>query len=150
VSTRRRTTVRTVLGAGALAALLAGCGGAPQLLSLTQACAADRDGSQVAVEGFLRADTAVSCNNYGGDFRCSLDAVESATGSDGPKAGLDILVGTGSDSMDELPSSYTDADLRLRADDGAAVHVGDRVRASGKASTGPGVCFVAVDKLEKL
>ena len=150
MSTRRRTTVRSALGAGALAVLLAGCGGAPQLLSLTQACAQDRDGSAVAVEGYLRADTSVSCSSYGGDFRCMLDTVESPTGSAGPKAGLDILVGTGSDAMDELPSSYTESDLRLRAHDGGAVHVGDRVRASGKASTGPGVCFVTVDKLEKL
>jgi hypothetical protein len=136
--------IRSGLLAAALAALLAGCGSAPQMLALDQACGADKDGTSVAVDGVVNADTAIDCSNFGGDYRCSLDLV----GQGGRKAGLDLLVGSGSDTIDEPPSSYSPADLRIRAHDGTAVHVGDRVRATGKISTGPGVCFVTVNQLD--
>ena len=136
--------IRTGLLAGALAALLAGCGSAPQMLAIDQACANDKDGTAVAIDGVVNADTAISCSNFGGDYRCGLDLV----GPSGQKAGLDLLVGSGSDTIDEPPSSYSAADLRIRAHDGTAVRVGDRVRATGEISTGPGVCFVTVDQLD--
>lgn len=136
--------IRTGLMAVALAGLLAGCGSAPQMLGIDQACATDKDGTAVAIEGVVNADTAISCSNYGGDYRCSVDLL----GQAGQKAGLDMLVGGGNDAMDEPPSSYTTDDLRIRAHDGSAVHVGDHVRATGKISTGPGVCFVTVSRLD--
>jgi hypothetical protein len=136
--------LRTGLLAAALAGLLAGCGSAPQMLAIDQACAADKDGTAVAIEGVVNADTAINCSSYGGDYRCNVDLV----GHAGQKAGLDVLVGNGNDAMDEPPSNYSTDDLRIRAHDGSAVHVGDRVRAAGKISTGPGVCFVTVDQLD--
>src|SRR5512140_2400635 len=42
--------LRTGLLAGALAALLAGCGSAPQMLAIDKACASDEDGSAVAID----------------------------------------------------------------------------------------------------
>jgi hypothetical protein len=136
--------LRTGLLAGALAALLAGCGSAPQILAIDKACASDEDGSAVAIDGLVNADTAISCSNAGGDYRCTLDLL----GQAGQKAGIDMLVGTGNDAMDEPPSSYSPEDLHIRAHDGTAVRVGDRVRATGKISTGPGVCFVTVNQLD--
>jgi hypothetical protein len=140
----RSHMIRTGLPAVALAGLLAGCGSAPQMLAIDQACATDKDGSAVAIEGIVNADTAINCSNYGGDYRCNVDLV----GQTGKKAGLDVLVGSDNDAMDEPPSNYSTADLRIRAHDGSAVHVGDRVRATGKISTGPDVCFVTVDQLD--
>jgi hypothetical protein len=139
---------RAVAGA-ALVTVLAGCG-APQLMGLAAACAADSDGKDVAVEGYISTGGAVSCNNYDGDYRCMIDITEhqDATGAD---AGIDVLVGDGSNQMDELPESFGDADLHVRADNGAAVASGDRVRTSGEVSVAPGdICWVTVDKIEKI
>ncbi|MDT7577411.1 MAG: hypothetical protein QOH17_3744, partial [Pseudonocardiales bacterium] len=55
--------------------LLAGCGSAPQLLAIDQACATDKDGSAVAIEGVVNADSAINCSNYGGDYRCGVDGL---------------------------------------------------------------------------
>jgi hypothetical protein len=152
MTSRSRVAVRAaqVTAGGALAVLLAACGGAPQMMSLAAACASGNDGSAVAVEGFVSAGGSVSCNNIGGgDYRCNIDLTENADAS-GAKAGMDIVVGSDHNQMDEPPSSFTDADVKVHTDSGAQAGVGDRVRATGDVSVAPDVCFVTVDKIEKL
>jgi hypothetical protein len=134
---------------GALLLVLAGCG-APQMVALGAACAQDKDGSSVVVDGFVSAGSAVSCDNYSGDYRCGLDLTENPDAT-GAKAGIDIVVGTAANTMDEPPSSYSDADVKVHADNSETVVIGDKVRATGDISVGEsGVCYVTVDKIEKI
>jgi hypothetical protein len=134
---------------GALLLVLAGCG-APQMVALGAACAQDKDGSAVVVDGFVSAGSVVNCDNYSGDYRCGLDLYENPDAS-GARASIDLVVGGGANQIDELPSSYSDADVKVHTDTSATVVVGDKVRATGDISVAPGgVCYVTVDKIEKV
>jgi hypothetical protein len=134
---------------GALLLVLAGCG-APQMVALGAACAQDKDGSAVVVDGFVSAGSVVSCDNYSGDYRCGLDLWENPDAS-GARASIDLVVGGGANQIDEPPKDYTDADVKVHTDSSATVVVGDKVRATGDISVAPGgVCYVTVDKIEKL
>jgi hypothetical protein len=134
---------------GALLLVLAGCG-APQMVALGAACTQDKDGSSVAVDGFVSAGSVVSCDNYSGDYRCGLDLYENPDAT-GARASIDIIVGTGANTIDEPPKNYTDADVKVHTDNSATAVVGDKVRATGDISVAPGgVCYVTVDKIEKL
>jgi hypothetical protein len=142
------------LAAGvALAGFVAGCS-APQAVAFADACAAGKDGSSIAVPGYITASGAVSCSNIGGgDYTCSVDLVQKP-GDDTARQGagsigLDVAVGGGSDQMDEPPDDFTPDTLKIRADDGSAVTGQDHVTVSGKVSVAQDVCFVTVDKIVK-
>ena len=68
----------------------------------------------------------------------------------------DIEVGSGANTVTEIPKSYKKEDLKVRDNAGDQVTLGtDKVKLTGKMSIAPaapggqGVCFMKVYKIEK-
>jgi hypothetical protein len=87
-------------------------------------------------------------------MECPFDLQESATGQN--KITADIEVGSGVNSMDEVPKGFKKEDLKIRDNSGNPVALEtDVVKATGKmmiapaAPGGQGVCLMQVYKIEK-
>ena len=87
-------------------------------------------------------------------MECPFDFQESATAQN--KMTADIEVGSGANTMDEVPKGFKKEDLKVRDDAGNPVALeSDTVKATGKmmiapaAPGGQGVCLMQVYKLEK-
>jgi hypothetical protein len=118
------------------------------------ACAADLDGKTLEVSGILNPRTAILCSNRGGRMECPFELVEAA-GSD-KFITADIEVGTGANSVTEIPKGFKKEDLKVRDNAGNQVALGtDKVKVTGKmmiapaAPGGQGVCLMQVYKIEK-
>ena len=118
------------------------------------ACAQDLDGKTLEVSGVLQPRTAIFCSNRGGRMECPFDFVETA-GSD-KKMAADIEVGSGANTVDEIPKGFKKEDLKVRDNTGNPVALGsDKVKLTGKmmiapaAPGGQGVCLMQVYKIEK-
>lgn len=141
-----RSVLLRAAAAAALAAALSACGAAPVALALADACAPANDDRAVVLEGTLAARSSMACNDYDGTFRCMLDITDPA----GKRAGIDIAVGTGGSAMDEPARRFTPESLKVRAEDGSPVTVGQRIRVTGDLSVaGSQVCFVTADRIER-
>jgi len=118
------------------------------------ACALDLDGKTIEVSGVLEPRSMVYCSNRGGRMECPFDLFEAA-GSE-KKIGADIEVGTGSNTVTEIPKGFKKEDIKVRDNAGAQVNLGtDKVKLTGKmliapaAPGGQGVCLMQVYKIEK-
>lgn len=118
------------------------------------ACAQDLDGKTIEVSGFLQPRSSVFCSNRGGRMECPFDFVEMA-GSE-KKMGADIEVGTGANTVTEIPKGYKKEDLKIRDNAGNQINLGtDKVKLTGKmliapaAPGGQGVCLMQVYKIER-
>jgi len=118
------------------------------------ACAQDLDGKTLEVSGVLQPRTTIFCSNRGGRMECPFDFVETA-GSD-KKMAADIEVGTGANTVDEIPKGFKKEDIKVHDSAGNPVALGsDKVKMTGKmmiapaAPGGQGVCLMQVYKIEK-
>jgi hypothetical protein len=104
------------------------------------------DGTRVSTEGYFSADISVYCSDTGGDYRCSYDFVE-APGSDN-KFTADVLQGDGNNQAAALPDDYSDADVKIKTNDGKVIGVAQKARIQGKMAIAPDVCLMTVEKIE--
>jgi hypothetical protein len=143
------------LFAFAAVALTAACGspqGTPT--EFAGACALDLDGKTLEVTGVLQPRSSMLCSNRGGRMDCPFELFEAA-GSE-KKFMADIAVGSGANTVTEIPKSFTKEDLKVRDNTGNQIALGtDRVKLTGKMSIAPaapggqGVCFMQVYKIER-
>ena len=87
-------------------------------------------------------------------MECPFDFVETA-GSE-KTIGADIEVGSGANTVTEIPKGFKKADLKVRDNAGNQIGLGtDKVKMTGKmliapaAPGGTGVCLMQVYKIEK-
>jgi hypothetical protein len=87
-------------------------------------------------------------------MECPFDFVETA-GSD-KKITADIEVGSGANTVDEIPKGFKKEDLKVRDNAGNQIALGtDKVKMTGKmmiapaAPGGQGVCLMQVYRIEK-
>ena len=118
------------------------------------ACAQDLDDKTLEVSGVLQPRTSIFCSNRGGRMECPFDFVETA-GSD-KKMAADIEVGSGANTVDEIPKGFKKEDLKVRDNTGNPVALSsDKVKLTGKmmiapaAPGGQGVCLMQVYKIQK-
>ena len=118
------------------------------------ACSQDLDGKTLEVTGILQPRTSIYCSNRGGRMECPFDFVE-MSGSD-KKMAADIEVGSGANTVDEIPKGFKKEDLKVRDNAGNPVALSsDKVKLTGKmmiapaAPGGQGVCLMQVYKIEK-
>jgi hypothetical protein len=118
------------------------------------ACAQDLDGKTIEVSGILEPRSMVYCSNRGGRMECPFDLLEAA-GSE-KKIGADVEVGSGANTVTEIPKGFKKEDLKVRDNAGNQVNLGtDKVKLTGKmliapaAPGGQGVCLMQVYKIEK-
>lgn len=118
------------------------------------ACAQDLDGKTLEVSGILQPRTSIFCSNRGGRMECPFDFVETA-GSD-KKMAADIEVGSGANTVDEIPKGFKKEDIKVRDNAGNPVAFGtEKVKLTGKmmvapaAPGGQGVCLMQVYKIER-
>ena len=137
-----------------VAAFSVGCNTTGVPTEFANACAVDNDKKTLQVSGVLQSRGSIFCSNRGGRMECPFDFVESA-GSD-KKMTADIEVGSGANTMDEVPKGFKKEDLKIRDNAGNPVALGtDVVKATGKmmiapaAPGGQGVCLMQVYKIER-
>ena len=118
------------------------------------ACAQDLDGKTLEVSGVLQPRTSIFCSNRGGRMECPFELVETA-GSE-KKITADIEVGTGANSVTEIPKGFKKEDLKVRDNAGNQIAFGtDKLKLTGKmmiapgAAGNPGVCLMQVYKIER-
>lgn len=133
---------------------MSGCGVSGEPVEFSRACDQANDGKYLQVSGVLSARSSVYCSNRGGRMECGLDLLEPAGGPN--RISADIEVGSGANTMDEVPKSYTKDALKIRDNAGNTVALGtDTVKATGKmliapaAPGGQGVCLMQVYKIER-
>ena len=118
------------------------------------ACAQDLDGKTIEVSGVLEPRTMVYCSNRGGRMECPFDLLEAA-GSE-KKIGADVEIGSGANTVTEIPKGFKKEDLKVRDNAGNQVALGtEKVKLTGKmliapaAPGGQGVCLMQVYKIER-
>lgn len=118
------------------------------------ACGQDLDGKTIEVSGILQTRTSVFCSNRGGRMECPFDLLDAA-GSE-KKIGADIEVGSGANTVTEIPKGFKKEDIKVRDNAGNQIALGsDKVKLTGKmliapaAPGGQGVCLMQVYKIEK-
>ena len=118
------------------------------------ACAQGLDGKTIEVSGILEPRSMVYCSNRGGRMECPFDLLEAA-GSE-KKIGADVEVGSGANTVTEIPKGFKKEDLKVRDNAGNQITLGtDKVKLTGKmliapaAPGGQGVCLMQVYKIEK-
>lgn len=131
-----------------------GCGTTGIPTEFANACAADNDKKTLEVAGVLQARSSILCSSYGGRMECPFEFLETA-GSE-KKMTAEIEVGSGANTMDEVPKGFKKEDLKIRDNAGNLVAIGsDKVKLTGKmmiapaAPGGQGVCLMQVYKVEK-
>lgn len=123
-------------------------------VEFTKACDQAYDGKTLQVSGVLMPRKSVFCSNRGGRMECPFDLQESAAAQN--KITADVEVGSGANTMDEVPKGFKKEDLKVRDNSGNAVALEtDLVKATGKmmiapaAPGGQGVCLMQVYKIER-
>ena len=141
----RQLLVLIAIAAGAV--LLASCGGSPESVAFDHICKQE-DGKQVQTVGYFAADSSVFCSNIGSsDVRCGIGFAPAPGQAAGFNA--DVAEGTGNNQVEPIPEDFKPEAIVFHADDGSAIHVGDKVSISGKLSVAPNVCFIRVDTIAK-
>ncbi len=129
--------------------VLIGCSSGPATeVSFSDVCQLENDHKNLSTVGYFSTGASVYCSDSGGDYRCGMEFHEQP-GSEAEFT-ADMLEGNGKNQMAELPSSYSDADVQIKTDDGSVIGVGQRARISGKMLITEGVCLMTVDKVEAL
>lgn len=118
------------------------------------ACAIDLDGKTLEVSGILQPRGTIFCSNRGGRMECPFELVETA-GSE-KTITADIEVGSGANSVTEIPKGFKKEDLKVRDNSGNQIALStDKVKLTGKmliapaAPGGQGVCLMQVYKIER-
>jgi hypothetical protein len=118
------------------------------------ACAPDLDGKTLEVSGVLQPRSSMLCSNRGGRMECPFELLE-VPGSE-KKFMADIAVGSGANTVTEIPKNFRLEDLKVRDNAGKEITFGtEKVKLTGKMSIAPaapggqGVCFMQVYKIER-
>lgn len=134
--------------------IVSGCSVTGEPVEFAKACDQANDGKNLQVTGVLKPRSSIFCSNRGGRMECPFDLFESASGQ--AKLTADIEVGSGANTMDEVPKGFKKEDLKIRDNAGNAVALEtDTVKATGKmmiapaAPGGQGVCLMQVYRIEK-
>ena len=137
-----------------MACFMSGCSTTGVPTEFASACNQENDGKTLEVSGILQPRSSIFCSNRGGRMECPFDLVESA-GSE-KKITADIEVGSGANTMDEVPKGFKKEDLKVRDNGGNPIALGsDKLKLTGKmmiapaAPGGQGVCLMQVHKIEK-
>lgn len=133
---------------------VSGCAVSGEPIEFSKVCDQANDGKYLQVSGVLNARSSVYCSNRGGRMECGLDLLESAGSAN--RISADIEVGSGANTMDEVPKSYSKEALKVRDNSGNVITLGtDVAKFTGKmliapaAPGGQGVCLMQVQKIEK-
>jgi len=133
---------------------VSGCNVTGVPTEFANACAQDLDGKTIEISGVLDSRSMVYCSNRGGRMECPFDVSEAAGGE--KKMGADIEVGSGANTVTEIPKGFKKEDIKLRDNAGNQINLGaDKVKMTGKmliapaAPGGQGVCLMQVYKIEK-
>jgi hypothetical protein len=131
-----------------------GCNTTGVPTEFANACGQDLDGKTLEVSGILNPRTAIFCSNRGGRMECPFELTDTAGG--GKYITADIEVGSGANTVDEIPKGFKKEDLKVRDNAGSPVALGtDKVKVTGKMAIAPaapggqGVCLMQVYKIEK-
>ena len=134
---------------------VAGCGdvtGEP--IEMSKVCDQANSGKNFQVSGVLVPRNSIYCSNRGGRMECPFDLLESAGSS--TKITADIEVGSGANTMDEVPKGFKKEDLKVRDNAGNQLALGtDVAKFTGKmlvapsATGNPGTCLMQVYKIER-
>lgn len=132
--------------------LSAGCNTKGEPVDFAKACDLGNDKKTIEISGILDDKGGLYCSNTSGRMECGFKLLQKAGDDKGISS--DIEVGSGSNTVDKIESSYKSADLKIRDNAGAPVKVGDNVKLTGKLTTAPdpvngGVCFLQVYKIER-
>ena len=133
---------------------VSGCSTTGVPTEFANACAQDLDGKTIEVSGILQPRSSVFCSNRGGRMECPFDFVNAAGSQE--KIGADIEVGTGANTVTEIPKGFKKEDLKVRDNAGNEINLGtEKVKMTGKmliapaAPGGQGVCLMQVYKIER-
>lgn len=134
--------------------LVTSCSVTGEPVEFARACDQANDGKTLQVSGVVMPRKSIFCSNRGGRMECPFDFQESAAGQN--KMTADIEVGSGANTMDEVPKGFKKEDLKVRDNAGNPVTLEtDVVKATGKmmiapaAPGGQGVCLMQVYKIER-
>jgi hypothetical protein len=118
------------------------------------ACALDLDGKTLEIGGVLDAPSSFYCSNRGGRMECPFDFLASAGGE--RKITADVEVGSGANTVTEIPKGFKKEDIKVRDNAGSQIALGsDKVKLTGKmliapaAPGGQGGCLMQVYKIER-
>jgi hypothetical protein len=109
-------------------------------VSIAEACGLEKDGEQASVIGYFQPDFMVFCTES-----CTLDFAEMPEGES--PLSPDVKVGSGRDTMRELPADFEEADFQFTAQDGTVLGLSDQVQLSGEMSVASNVCLMYVDQI---
>jgi len=136
----QRNVLMILVGLSAIA--LAACSDGPPTPGEPRAfgavCDKANDGQRVAVQGYLQLPESLEVVTYGdGSKKQAQSVVLRMFETDrfqGNQIGVNLNVGTGPNTMDDIPGEYifTDSDLKVHLADGQTSTYGQRVNVSGK------------------
>jgi hypothetical protein len=130
--------------------LAAACKNDAVAIDASKLCAVENEKKYVVTTGYLDDRGSIFCSNIGGgSVRCMLDVT--AKPGDKKVFGADIVQGSGSSEIEELPSGYKKSDIKIHDNSGNIINLSDKVNLTGEMSIAPdnSVCFMEVDKIEK-
>ena len=89
---------------------------------------------------------------YLGDGEVSLDFYERRNQTGGRHMRVDILEGSSKNRIEPIPEEYAQSDLKIHADDGSVLSVGDYVRITGTYSEASDdkYQYIDLEKIEKV
>lgn len=132
----------------------ASCDTKGEPVAYDKACALGNDGKTIETKGFLDDAGGVFCSDTSGRMECGMKLKAKTDEKTGFTA--DIALGSGSNTMDELPRGYQKTDIVIRNNEGGVVDLGKEVTVTGRLSAyqsteAPGGvgCFVKVYKIEQ-
>jgi hypothetical protein len=114
----------------ALSTALAGCASEPptagELMAFEAVCDKANEGKRVAVEGYLVLPDEFT------DSQSVVLRLHQELDSNAAKIGVQMRFGTEPNQLEEVPTSYSDDDLKVRTADNQVVGYDTLVRVSGK------------------
>jgi hypothetical protein len=146
--------MRSILISALLAFFVSACNTTGVPTEYANACAQDLDGKTLEISGILETRSSVYCSNRGGRMECPFDFLASPGGE--KKISADIEVGSGANTVTEIPKGFKKENIKVRDNAGSEIKLGsDRVKLTGKmliapaAPGGQGVCLMQVYKIER-
>jgi hypothetical protein len=130
-------TRQLVTGLMVLSLLLAGCASEPptagELTAFAAVCDRANDGKRVTVEGYLiLPDEFTESSSVVLRLYKDLDAYFAESNAESAKIGVTVQFGTDANQIEEVPTSYSDEDLKIHTADEQVVGYETLVRVSGK------------------
>jgi hypothetical protein len=121
--------------------------GTPVDIQFAQAMEKENDEKRVSVTGYL----ALPHTSYSTGSTGQLGFIGRPNQMDSPlNYILSIPIGTGKNSMKALPDKYTNDDVIVTGKNGEKIHVGDRVKITGKLHASDSYPSMDVQEFEKL